>query len=66
MVPYSSFPMLLSSFSLGHLKLMNRIVHTPVVTRLENEDGSVTPSSRKESSESQKGVLVTSSLGQPG
>ena len=43
MISYSFFPTLLSSFSLGPLKLINRIVHTPVVTRLENEDGTVTP-----------------------
>ncbi len=34
---------LFSHFPLKHLTLSNRIVHTPVVTRLENEDGTVTP-----------------------
>ena len=43
MLSYSSFPLLFSPFSLKYLKLSNRIVHTPVVTRLESEGGNVTP-----------------------
>lgn len=35
--------MLFSPFSIRHLTLANRIVHTPVVTRLESEEGTVTP-----------------------
>jgi hypothetical protein len=31
------FPALFSPFSMRHLKFSNRIVHTPVVTGLENE-----------------------------
>jgi 2,4-dienoyl-CoA reductase-like NADH-dependent reductase (Old Yellow Enzyme family) len=34
---------LFQPFSLKHLKLSNRIVHAPVVTRLESEEGEVTP-----------------------
>jgi len=34
---------LFSPFSIRHLTLSNRIVHTPVVTRLESEEGTVTP-----------------------
>ena len=35
--------MLFTPFTLKNLTLSNRIVHTPVVTRLESEDGTVTP-----------------------
>ncbi|MBW1804440.1 MAG: NADH:flavin oxidoreductase, partial [Deltaproteobacteria bacterium] len=35
--------MLFSPFSLKNLTLSNRIVHTPVVTRLESVEGTVTP-----------------------
>lgn len=35
--------MLFPPFSLKHFTLSNRIVHTPVVTRLESEEGTVTP-----------------------
>lgn len=34
---------LFQPFSLKHLQLSNRIVHTPIVTRLESEEGEVTP-----------------------
>jgi len=35
--------MLFSPFSIRHLTLPNRTVHAPVVTRLESEEGTVTP-----------------------
>jgi 2,4-dienoyl-CoA reductase-like NADH-dependent reductase (Old Yellow Enzyme family) len=41
--PDRRLAMLFNPFPLKHLRLANRLVHVPVVTRLESEEGTVTP-----------------------